>query len=211
VAEENACGSCVPAARYLVRLVAEGFDAAEIREYYTARYDASAKLDVPVEGAPVRGAPMAPVSIVEFSDFECPYCGAAHPMLQRVLEQYEGRVKLVFKNYPLEGHKSALPAAHAAVAAQLQGKFWEMADLLFEHQHELSDEKLHELAKQAGLDMDKFEADLSSEAVIERVAQDRQDGKKLEIAGTPTLFIDGRRFQEPLQNLGKYLGEELGR
>lgn len=210
VSEARACGACVPAARYLVRLVSEGFEQAEIREHFAARFDPKKKVTLDISDAPVRGAPMAGITIVEFSDFECPYCGAAHPMLKQVLEEFDGKVNLAFKQYPLEAHKNAMPAARAAVAAQAQGKFWEMADALFGHQRELSPEKIRELAQEIGLDMAKFDADVAAEATQARVDRDRKAGTAVDVQGTPTLFINGRPYREGLPSLSKYLKEELG-
>jgi len=211
VAESRACGACVPAARYMVRLVAEGYEKAEIAELFAARYDPKKKVTIDVSQAPMRGAPMAKVSIVEFSDFECPHCGAAHPLLARVLEEYAGKVNLAFKHFPLDGHKNAAPAARAAVAAQAQGKFWEMADALFEHQRELSPENVRKFAKELGLDTAKFEADIAATQTQQRVDADKKEGTALGIQGTPTLFINGRPYKEGLQSLSKYLKEELER
>ena len=209
VAESRSCGACVPSARYVVRLVSEGYEKSEIVELFGARFDPKKKLTIDTSEAPVRGAPMAKVSIVEFSDFECPHCGAAHPLLARAIEEQNGKVNLVFKNFPLDSHKNAAPAARAAVAAQLQGKFWELADDLFEHQRELSAEVIQSLAKKAGLDMAKFAADFDSAAVFQRVERDKKDGTALGIQGTPSLFINGHAYKESLQSLGKYLKEEL--
>jgi protein-disulfide isomerase len=209
VAESRACGACVPSARYVARLVSEGYGKSEIVELFGARFDPKKKLTIDTSQSPVRGAPMAQVSIVEFSDFECPHCGAAHPMLSRVLESFHGKVNLVFKQFPLDSHKNAGPAARAAVAAQAQGKFWELADLLFEHQRELSAEKITQLAKQAGLDLEKFDAARDSAEVQQRVEQDKKEGVALGVQGTPSLFINGRAYKEGLQGLTKYLKEEL--
>jgi protein-disulfide isomerase len=211
VTEQRSCNSCVPGARYLARLVSEGLEKSEIEDLFAARYDPKKKVAIDTADAPVRGAPMAKLSIVEFSDFECPYCGAAHPMLSGLLAEFKGQVNLVFKNFPLEGHKNSVPAARAAVAAQLQGKFWEMADALFEHQRELSPEKIRALAEEIGLDMQRFDSDMSSEAVQKRVERDKKEGSSLGVQGTPSLFVNGRPYKEPLQSLGKYLKEELAR
>jgi protein-disulfide isomerase len=211
VVERRSCGSCVPAARYLVRLVSEGLEKNEIEEFYAARYDAKKKVAIDTADAPVRGAPMAKVTIVEFSDFECPYCGRAHPALSSLLSEFDGQVNLVFKNFPLEGHKNSMPAARASVAAQLQGKFWPVADALFEHQRELSADKIREIAQRAGLDMARFDADVASAAVQQRVDNDKKEGASLGIQGTPSLFVNGRPYKEPIQNLSKYVKEELAR
>ncbi len=209
VAESRACGACVPSARFAARLVSEGYGKPEVVEMVNTRFDPKKKRTIDVANAPVRGAPMAPVSIVEFSDFECPHCGAAHPVLARTLEEFSGKVNLVFKQFPLDGHKNAAPAARAAVAAQQQGKFWELADLLFEHQRELSAEKIDALAKEAGVDMAKFETARESHDVWQRIENDKKEGVDLGVQGTPSLFINGRPYKEGLQGLSKYLKEEL--
>jgi protein-disulfide isomerase len=193
----------------VARLVAEGLEKNELKDLYAARFDAKKKVEIDTQDAPLRGAPMAKVQIVEFSDFECPYCGKAHPALSQLLQEFDGQVNLTFKNFPLSGHKNALPAARAATAAQNQGKFWEMADKLFEHQRELTPEKIRELAAGLKLDMAKFDADLASAEVEARVARDKKHGEGLEIQGTPSLFVNGRPFREPIQNLPKYVKEEL--
>ena len=209
VAESRACRSCVPAARYVVRLVSEGFEKSEIQDLFADRYDPKRKLTLDTSEAPVRGAPMAGLTIVEFSDFECPHCGAAHPVLARVLEEFNGKVNLAFKHFPLPAHTNAVPAARAAYAAQLQGKFWEMADQLFEHQRDLSDTAIVGFAKDLGLDMAKFEADRASDAALQRVEADKKEGVGIGVQGTPSLYINGHPFKESVQSLSKYLKEEL--
>lgn len=209
VQEQRGCRTCVPAARYLVRLIREGYERQEIEEHYDARYAPGERVDIDIEGAPTRGSPMASVTIVEFSDFECPYCGRAHPILQQVLREFEGRVRVVFKHYPLSNHSHAMPAARAAVAAGNQGKFWEMHDLLFEHQRQLEEEDLERYAEQLGLDMAQFRADMQAEATQRRVEADKQEGQRIGVDSTPTFFVEGRRFQEPPSSLAAYLREAL--
>jgi predicted DsbA family dithiol-disulfide isomerase len=207
--EPGACRRCVPAARYLLRLVSEGYEKSEIEEFFSARYAPDKRVDISVEGSPVRGAPMAPVTIVEFSDFECPHCARAAPLLHRTLREFEGRVKLVFKQYPLDQHPRAAVAARASIAAGRQGKFWEMHDLMFENQRALEDDDLERYATQLGLDLARFRADMASAEAQARVDQDRAEGRRVGVQGTPTVFVNGRRFGEPLQALGAYLREEL--
>jgi predicted DsbA family dithiol-disulfide isomerase len=207
--ETRSCRTCIPAARYVVRLVSEGYERAEIEEMYSARFGRDTRLELDIEGRPMRGAPMAQVTIAEFSDFECPYCGRAHPIVQEVLREFEGQVRLVFFNYPLPGHPHAMPAARAAVAAGNQGKFWEMHDLLFEHQQALEDEDIDGYARQIGLDMERFHADLRSPETQRRIEADREAGHRIEVQGTPTLVINGRRFAEPPTSLAAYVREEL--
>ncbi len=209
VQEHRECRQCVPAARYVVRLVTEGLEKAEIEENYRMRYGRDEVLEIDTEGAPVRGAPMAPITIVEFSDFECPYCGMTAPILHRLLDEYEGRVKLIFMQYPLDGHEHSQPAARASIAAQNQGKFWEMHDMLFDNQRALENEDLEHYAEQIGLDMERFRADMASEETQRRIEESRAIGRELEITGTPSIFVNGRRFPEGPRTLPAYIQEEL--
>ena len=209
VSEKHKCGACTTAARYLTRLVMEGYDRATIEEHYRGRFSPSAKVDLDLEGAHVRGAPMAPITIVEFSDFQCPYCGAAHPELSRMLRELDGQVKLVFKHFPLSAHTRALYAARAAEAAAKQGKFWEMHDVLFEHQRELEDADLQRYAQMIGLDMDRFAADVAAPETEQRVLKDRKEGEAFKLEGTPSIFVNGRLLREPLKALAAYVQEEL--
>ncbi|MGF1466153.1 MAG: DsbA family protein [Sandaracinaceae bacterium] len=210
-AEGGVCGRCVPAARYLARLVVDGYERSEIEDLYRLRYGRDTELEIDLEGAPSRGSPMAAVTIVEFSDFECPYCGRAHPILQQLLREYEGQVRLVFKHYPLSSHPHAGVAARAAVAADRQGRFWEMVDLMFEHQTELEEQDLERYAEQIGLDVDRFLDELDDPEVQEAVEADKEEGRRLGVEGTPAFFVNGRRFSEPPTALGAYIREELDR
>jgi len=130
-------------------------------------------------------------------------------VLQELLREFEGQVKVVFRNFPLSAHPRAVPAARAAVAAGNQGKFWEMADLLFEHQRQLEDEDLERYATQLSLDVERFRADLRATETQAQVDRDRADGERLDVSGTPSFFINGRRFREPPTSLPAYIREEL--
>jgi hypothetical protein len=207
--ERHGCSGCMSAARYLSRLVMEGYDKPTIELQYAGRFSKAGKTEISTDGAPVRGAPMAPVTIVEFSDFQCPYCGAAHTELGRLLGEFEGQIKLVFKHFPLGGHERAMPAARAAQAAAAQGKFWEMHDVLFEHQRALDDADLERYARDLGLDVERFKTDMSSPAIQERIDADRREGERLMVHGTPTMYVDGRLLREPPKALPAYLREEL--
>jgi len=147
-------------------------------------------------GAPSLGAPDAPVEIVVFDDFECPYCAKSVPLFKQVLETYPGKARLVFKNFPLKMHKNARAAATAALAADRQGKFWPLHDLLFENYNKLNPLKIRELAEQAGLDMARFDQDLNDPALQQQINADLQEGQKVGVSGTPTVFINGRRLQQ---------------
>jgi 2-hydroxychromene-2-carboxylate isomerase len=207
--ERRSCGACVTAARYLTRLVIEGYDKPTIELHYGGRFSKASRVEIATEGAPVRGAPMAPITIVEFSDFECPYCGAAHHELDRLMREFEGQIKLVYKHFPLGGHERAMPAARAADAAGRQGRFWEMHDLLFDRQRALQDADLERYARELGLDVERFKTDMSSAETQARIDADRSQGERLTIQGTPTIYVDGRLLREPLKALPAYLREEL--
>lgn len=208
-ADRGTCRMCVPAARYVVRLLEEGRERTEIEELYRSRYGRDTRVEIDTANHPVRGAAMAPITIALFSDFECPYCGRAHPIIQQALEELDGQVQVVFFQYPLTMHTHATPAARAAIAAGNQNKFWEMHDVLFEHQRALEDEDIDGYATNIGLDMERFRADLRSPDTQRRIDEDRALGERLHVEGTPTMFINGRRFSEAPQSLLAYLREEL--
>lgn len=151
---------------------------------------------LPVAHSPVKGPADAPVTIVEFSDYQCPFCAQLDPVLTDVLKQYPTQAKLVFKHYPLPMHSAALPAAKAAVAAQKQGKFWEMHALLFANFRQLQPEKIKELAQQLGLDMAKFEADMNSPEAQNAIQEDQKLATSVQLRGTPTIFVNGKLIQD---------------
>lgn len=148
--------------------------------------------DINTSGAPVRGPANAPVQIIVFSDFQCPYCDRLEPLLSQVLAKYPRQVKLVFKQFPLNMHPFSRKAAAASLAAGEQGKFWEMHDRLFENARRLSDSLIDQMAKDLGLDMAKFKESLSDPSMQSRINEDIQDGYKAGVRGTPTVFIDGK-------------------
>ncbi len=165
-----------------------------------------AAVAIPVAGSPVKGPADASVTLVEFSDFQCPYCAKAIVKLDAVLKAYPTQVKLIFKQYPLDSHGQALLAAQAAIAAHQQGKFWEMHDAMFANRTNLARPSLMALAGRAGLDMKRFTADLDSMPTRKTVERDSQDGDKAGVEGTPTVFIDGQRYNgsldlEPMKTL----------
>ena len=161
--------------------------------------------------SPVRGAPDAAITIIEFSDFQCPFCARVVPTLQQLLEQYPARVKWIFKNYPLDFHADS-PLAHRAVlAAGEQGKFWEMHDLIFAGQAFIKKDDLLQKARSLKLDMAKFTADLESDKLKQEVEADQQEGAALGVNGTPTFFINGKAYSGamPLSQFQAIINAEL--
>lgn len=140
----------------------------------------------------------APLTLVEYGDYQCPYCGAAYPVVKRLQNTLEKKLRFVFRNFPLtQIHPYALIAAQAAEAAALQGKFWEMHDLLFEEQHLLKPEIIPSWAERIGLDLQRFEDDIKKDAVEKRIRENRQSGIRSGVNGTPTFFINGTRYDGP--------------
>lgn len=159
--------------------------------------DPSRTYSLPVEGSPVRGPAEAPITIVEFADYQCPYCARSEALIEEALKAYPDQARFVFKHFPLtSSHPQALPAALAAVAAQRQGKFWEMHALLFANQRALAPEQLEEYARRLGLDMDRFRADMAAEDVKAQVEADRRLARRAGVRGTPTVFVNGRLLQD---------------
>lgn len=159
------------------------------------RFDAMIKgerLAVPlVPGDVITGAAEPLVTIVEYSDFQCPFCGQFANTLEELVAAYPGDVRVVFRQFPLPMHPDAELGARAAVAAGDQGRFWAMHDLLFEHRSEMKREQVEEHAKALGLDMDAFRAALDDPALAERVAAQKQSGMALGVRGTPSWFANG--------------------
>jgi protein-disulfide isomerase len=153
---------------------------------------------IPTAGSPVRGPADARLILVEFSDFQCPYCWMAVAKLDAALEAYPGKIKLIFKQFPLDTHSQAALAAAAAIAAHQQGKFWPMHNALFAHRRDLSRPSILELAHTIGLDMKRFEVDLDSPETKKTVARDVEDGDKAGVEGTPTVFVNGRKYNGSL-------------
>ena len=148
-------------------------------------------VDVEIGDSPVKGPKSAPVTVVEFSDFQCPYCSKGNQVMKDLAKAYPEKVKLVFKHLPLPFHPEAKPAAVASIAAQRQGKFWEMHDKLFENQGALGEELYVSLAKEIGLDVKKFQKDMKDPALAKQVEEDMALGTKLGIRGTPGYFVNG--------------------
>jgi protein-disulfide isomerase len=154
----------------------------------------SFELTVPVSPVDHRlGADHAPVTLVEYGDFECPNCKQAAPAVKLLMERYAERVRLVFRHFPLEEvHPHARHAAEAAEAAGAQGKFWEMHDLLFENQRHLKQQQLHGYAERLQLDMARYTAEMDDEIYLQRIREHQKSAHDSGARGTPTFFVNGR-------------------
>jgi DNA integrity scanning protein DisA with diadenylate cyclase activity/protein-disulfide isomerase len=158
------------------------------------------RLEIPVGDRDHAWGPSpAPVTLVEYGDFECPYCGRMHPVVKELRERLGDRLRFVFRHFPLDSvHPHARRAAEAAEAAAAQGRFWEMHDRLYENQDDLDDEALKRYATELGLDLTRFEDDLAARRHAPRVRQDRLGGEQAGVEGTPTFFVNGVRHEGAL-------------
>jgi protein-disulfide isomerase len=170
------------------------------------------RLEVAADG-PARGPATAPVTIVEFSDFECPFCARVVPTLEQVKEKYGDQVRIVFRQYPLDMHPNAAKAAEASLCAQDQGKFWEMHDAMFADQKKLAVADLKATAGTLGLDAAAFGSCLDSGKHAGQVKADFKAGTLVGVSGTPALFVNGRFLNGavPFEAIAEVIDEELAR
>lgn len=172
------------------------------------------RADVSIDGAPVRGEASAPVTLVEFSDFHCPFCRRVQTTLKELLDRYDGKLKLVYRDFPLDSlHPHARRAAEAARCAHDQGKFWAYHDALFANAPRASSEDLRRYAGQVRLDVEKFDACVLSGVHRATVQHDVDEGTRLGVNGTPAFFINGRLITgaQPLEAFVRLVEEELAR
>ncbi len=159
------------------------------------------QLRVPVGATDhVQGNPRASVTLVEYGDYECPYCGEAYPLLKEVQRRMGDDLRFVFRNFPLaQVHPHALVAAEAAEAAGAQGHFWQMHEMLYEHQEALGLNHLKTYAKKLALDETRFAQDLEAHTFRPRIEADFQEGVRSGVNGTPSLFVNGARYDGPVE------------
>ncbi|WP_461450504.1 DsbA family protein [Mucilaginibacter sp.] len=156
----------------------------------------------------VLGPAKAAIEIVEFGDYQCPDCGVAYPVIKQIQKIYGDQIRFVFRNLPLTDiHTYAKAAAMAAEAAGQQNKFWEMHDLIYEHQTQLDNELLYSLARKLGLNAEQFEQDLHNRALLQRLKDDTQSAEDSQVPGTPTFFVNGKMFDGSAEDLLQVLGE----
>jgi protein-disulfide isomerase len=193
---------------------------AELREDYIDRLRAKVSIKIALDpprqtiataGHPSRGPANAPIEIVEFSDFQCPFCLRAFPTVVQVLNEYGDRIHFVYRHFPLQMHPNARPAAEAAACAAEQGKFWEYHDELFRGQARLSDSDLKQHAATVGVDTAKFNSCVDSHKYRAQVDSDLKDGEEAGVTGTPAFFINGRSLSgaQPYEVFKRTIEEEL--
>jgi len=216
IASAKTDGSCPQsryAARYVARLVRLGFTDSEIEEALIERYRKAERAEIDLAGSPVKGGAHAPVTLVEFVDYECPHCARVQPVLATLLDEYGHDLRVVMKHYPLGQHTNARLAARAAVAAHNQGKFWTYNEKIWANADFLTAAKLESLAQETGLDLDRFIRDINAPETDKVVRANKDQGSDLGITSTPALFINGKRFTDPrdVESFRDWIDEELRR
>jgi protein-disulfide isomerase len=208
VIEKRPCAACLPAAQTIAKAVREGMAREQVEGLYKERFDPGSAKAIAVDGSPSRGPDAAPVTIVEFADFECPFCQRIAPELDALWQKRQTSVRFVYKFMPLTMHPHGEIAARAAIAAQAQGKFWEMHDKLFANGEHLEEADIMKYAGAIGLDLDRFRADMQSPATKARIDADRKLGDALNVKGTPTIFINGREYDSKI-DMGDWIDGEI--
>lgn len=214
VAEGRDCPSCVPAAELLLRQVQRGSPKKQIGEVFADRFAPDRVKTVVIGDSASKGPRDAPVTVVEFADFQCPACGVVAGLLDKVLASFAGQVRMVFKHFPWSYHQYAALAAQAAFAAQQQGQFWRMHQRLFADRRRLAEPDLLEAARSIGLDVERFRADMHSDQARARVAQELRQGESLGVVATPTVLINGRdcdlsKLGDPERELREWIRLEI--
>ena len=202
--KDPACFYSTSLAKIAIDNMRQGKSVLEIRAALSAgpKYKRPKLLEdavaVPVSGSPAMGPKDAKIVLIEFSDFECPYCSKAAADVKTIMTAYPGNVRLIYKQFPLSMHTHAKLSAIASLAAGEQGKFWQMHDLLFANFRKLSRENILVWAKSLGLDLERFTADLGSSKYDDAIAKDMQDGEAAGVYGTPAFFINGKLYNGPM-------------
>jgi protein-disulfide isomerase len=185
----------------------------KLQDKYSVEYKMEPiRVEVAATG-PSKGPENAPITIVEFSDFQCPFCSRVNPTLAQVQQKYGDKVRIVFRQFPLSFHQQAQKAAEASLCAHEQGKFWEMHDALFANQQALGVDQLKSQATQLGLSADAFNSCLDSGKYADQVAQDLKEGSAAGVSGTPAMFVNGRFISGavPFEQIAPVIDDELRR
>ncbi len=202
VERHSPCKACLPASLFIRDAISRGHTHAQVEAAFRIRFDPKAVSTLDTQGAPQKGDTNAPVVIVVWADFECPFCARAAGLFDDVIKKRPGVVRTVFKYFPLSAHPHGELTACAAAAAALQGKFWPMHDQLFANQSSgLDAAKIRELAANVGLDLAQFEHDMASDEVKQTVDKDRAEADRLGLEGTPFVWINGRHMDSHSFNL----------
>jgi protein-disulfide isomerase len=208
VQDKRSCSKCAPAAKYVLRGVRDGLSQEQVEKSYKNRFDPEKIKNVPIDGSSSKGPEAGPLTLIEFADFECPFCAMEAPILEKSWQSHKSQLRYVYKYFPISAHPHGESSARAAIAAGSQGKFWEMHDALFANRDHLEPSDVDGYAKEMGLDLVKFHADEQSKDTTDRIERDKKLASDVGVQGTPTIFINGREY-DPHQDLDEWLALEL--
>ena len=195
--QANSCPAATELAEFGAGKLREGLGFDQVSEAVVKKYiNDHVRYEFDLKDSPRKGAPQPKITIVEFADFECPHCAEMRSILDQVVKKFPNDVALVFKQFPLPHHPFSNGAARAALAAQRQGRFWQMHDVLFMNQGRFNDNKFVELAREIGIDAERFKKDMNDQTLYAMIERDRQEAMKANISGTPAIYIDGRMYME---------------
>jgi protein-disulfide isomerase len=196
-----------------LKTAAAAAPAAAARPKGPKRPDPKKVYDIKVGDAPIRGSKSAKITVVEWADFQCPFCVRVNPTLEQITKEYGDKVRFAFKHLPLSMHSKARAAHQAAEAAHRQGKFWEMHDLIFASPKDLNPKTYLRYANEIGLDIDRYNSDLSSSSVRKVIDDDLATAGELGVTGTPSFFINGRFLSgaQPYGSFARVIDEELAK
>jgi len=213
VKNDRGCRKSHYAIRYVLRLVSGGFTDSEVEKALEERYRKVEIKTIDIAGSPTKGNPNAAVKLVEFVDYECPHCRLIQPVFKQIVEEFKTDVSVTLKHYPLGQHTNARLAAAAGVAAHKQGKFWALSDKVWENADSITKSKLEQLAAEVGLDLERFRKDLDDPASADAVQKDKDEGGRLGIRSTPTIYINGQLYTDgrDAESLRDWILEALGR
>lgn len=202
VRQDAPCAACKPAAEQFAQQIRRGKTKAQAEKAFRARFTQSGVVSIELDGSPSKGPDNAPITIVEWADFECGFCAKAAPALDEVFKAYPNKIRLVFKHFPLAMHIHSTEMAKLAIAAGNQGKFWEAHAAMFATQGSaLDDVGIRKVAELLKLDPEKLVADMKSPETAARIERDRAQADKLGLKGTPFVVINSRRFDFDLFDL----------
>lgn len=210
--EAKSCPKATELGNYGAARFRDGQGEEQVREAVVKKYLSDhVTYTFDLTGTPSKGAEKGRITIVEFADFECPHCSLVRPVLKEVLARFPKDVTLYFKPFPLGTHNFSEPAARAALAAHAQGRFWEMHDLLFDHQGRLDATKVKGFVAELGLNAERYLADERSASVAAMILRDRQEALQANLTGTPTIYINGKLYldDKSVEALSAYIQQLL--
>ena len=195
--QDKTCKDATVLANFGADKFREGLGIEEVNEKVIRKYiEDFVRYNFDLVKSPRKGSPTAKIVMVEFADFECPHCAEMKTIVNNLLKRFPNDLAVVFKQFPLPHHRFSKTAALAALASHQQGKFWQMHDLIFQNQGKLTDAKFVDFAKELGINVVRFKADMAAESTLKRLRAEQQEAMQANISGTPAIYINGRAYSD---------------